>query len=106
MKEGDPVSRLKIRDIDTALLVYYENPEIGNKEIIDLFGPMSSATVSKLKQNVRKKMIELEIKPFKAYTVHTKTAFEVWGIDVDDLEKRRTKLMKLGLYPNRKESTP
>jgi hypothetical protein len=40
----------KITDIETALYIYYGNPEIGNKEIISLFGKHSPTTISRLKK--------------------------------------------------------
>jgi hypothetical protein len=99
------LNRLKISDIDTALRIYYENVEIGNEEIVELFGPASSATLTKLKKAVRNEMAARDIRVFKAYMVHTKTAYEVWGIDVNDLETRRGKLIKLGLHALTREKS-
>ena len=86
-----------ITSIDNALKVYYENAEIGNKEIKILFGNRSSATVLKLKKLVKKEMIKNNIPMFNVNKINTKTAFEVWGIDIDDLENRRKKLKELSL---------
>ena len=86
-----------ITSIETALKIYYENAELGNKEIITLFGNRSTATVSKLKKLVRTEMIKNDIPSFSAYKVNTKVAFETWGIDITDLEKRLNKLKELSL---------
>jgi len=49
----------KITGIDNALKIYYENSEIGNKEIKNLFAVRSSATISRLKKLVN---IDLRVK--------------------------------------------
>lgn len=87
----------QITNIDTALAIYYKYPEMCNKHILALFGNHSTATINSLKQRVKAEMIARGVHSHSAYSVNTKIAFEVWGIDVIDLEKRRTKLKKLGL---------
>lgn len=89
--------RKKIKDFDTALRVYYANPEIGNKEMVELFGSMSTATKTRLKKEVKDEMAKRGVKSFRDHTVNTKVAYEVWGIDITEIEKRRAKLIKLGL---------
>ena len=86
-----------ITSLETALKVYYENAEIGNKEITTLFGNRSSATVAKLKKNVKVEMINREVPTFGLNKVNTAIAFEVWGIDIADLEQRRKKIKELSL---------
>ena len=86
----------KIADIDTALYIYYRYPEIGNKEIKELFG-LGSATLTKYKKAVQEEQIKQNVKTSQLYTINTEMAYEVWGIDVAELEKRRDKLKKLGL---------
>jgi len=83
--------------IDTALSIYYKYPEISNKHISALFGKHSTVTINRLKQCVKSEMVARGVHSYSAYSVNTKIAFEIWGIDVDDLEKRRAKLQKLGL---------
>lgn len=85
-----------ISSIDTALEIYYKHSEIGNKQITALFGKHSSATINRLKRLVKSEMMAAGMRSYSAYSVNTKLAFEVWGIDVNDLEKRRGKLQKLG----------
>lgn len=89
--------RRRYKDIDTAIKIYYLYPEIGNAEIRELFGSnLSSSTLTNYKKDVLKRQTELGVKTAVPHSVNTKTAFEVWGIDVDDLEIRRRKLKELG----------
>lgn len=87
----------RITDIDTALYIYYLYPEIGNKEIKELFGGLGSAALTKYKKAVQGEQIKQNVKTSQLYTINTEVAYEVWGIDVAELEKRRDKLKKLGL---------
>ena len=87
----------RITDIDTALYINYRYPEIGNKEIKELFGGLGSAALTKYKKAVQGEQIKQNVKTSQLYTINTEVAYEVWGIDVAELEKRRDKLKKLGL---------
>ena len=87
----------RITDIDTALYIYYRYPEISNKEIKELFGGLGSAALTKYKKAVQGEQIKQNVKTSQLYTINTEVAYEVWGIDVAELEKRRDKLKKLGL---------
>ena len=84
-------------NIDTALRIYYTYPEIGNAEIKELFGPISSRTAVRYKEAVKEEQTKNNIYTSQQFTVNTEIAYKVWGIDVEDLEKRRDKLKKLGL---------
>ena len=87
----------QITDIDTAINIYYRYPEISTKEIIQLFKKHSKGTVSRLKKLAQKRMIEDDIYSLGMYKINTECAYKAWGIDVNDLERRRYKLQKLGL---------
>ena len=87
----------QINDIDTAIAIYYKCPEISTKEIVQLFSKHSKSTVNKLKKLAQRRMIEENVYIHGMYTVNTYCAYKAWGIDVEDLEKRRNKLQKLGL---------
>ena len=86
-----------VTSIDNALKVYYENSEIGNNEITELFGKRSSATISRLKRAVKNEMSKRETMSYGLNKVNTKIAYEIWGIDVVDLEQRLKKLKNLKL---------
>ena len=87
----------QITNINTALSIFYNYSEIGNKEINTLFGNRSTATISKLKKLVKTEMMNQDVLSFSAYKVNTAIAFKVWGIDVTDLENRRKKIEELSL---------
>ncbi|MDR2571238.1 MAG: hypothetical protein LBD23_13260 [Oscillospiraceae bacterium] len=87
----------QITSIDNTLKIYYENAEIGNKEIRYLFGNRSSATISRLKKQVKNEMVKRDIPIFGANKVNTSIAFDTWGIDIQDLEKRMKKIKELNL---------
>ena len=86
-----------ITSIENALKIYYENVEIGNKEIIFLFGNHSSATISKLKKCVKQEMNKKGISNYCANKVNTEVAYEVWGLDINNLKTRFKELSILDL---------
>jgi len=87
-----------ITSIDKALTIYYSHSELGNKEISALFGKVSSATLAKLKRAVKTEMCNRDTYSYGMYKVNTIIAYDVWGLDVADLEKRRSKLKELNLH--------
>ena len=87
----------QVTDLDTAIRIYYRFPEIGTVEMTALFGKKSKSTINKLKNMARLQMIKDDICTNGLYKLNTAAAYRAWGIDVDDLEKRRQKLLKLGL---------
>lgn len=83
--------------INEAIRIYYTYPELGNKEIKELFGNLANSTISHYKKEVREMQSEKGIKTSQKNAVNTEVAYEVWGIDVADLERRRKKLKELGI---------
>ena len=86
-----------ITGIEKALKIYYAHSELGNKEIAALFGKRSSATVCRLKRAVKDEMSTRNLLSYGANKVNTAVAFDVWGIDVKDLERRMGKIRELNL---------
>lgn len=84
-----------ITSIETAVRLYYEKSELSNSDVKQLFGNHSSATISKLKNLVRERVAAEDIPVWNAQNVPTKTAYEVWGLDIGDLEHRLEKLNRL-----------
>lgn len=82
--------------LQTAIRIYYENIEIGNREINELFG-VKGQTILKLKKVAKEKMDEDKIPNWNALKVNTKTAYQAWGLDINDLEKRYNKLKELAV---------
>lgn len=83
----------QIADMDTALYIYYRYSEIGNKQIRELFGGLGSAALARYKKAVQEAAAEQNIQTAQLNTVNTTLAY----IDVNEIEKRREKLKKLGL---------
>lgn len=87
----------QINDIAFAIKLYYSKPQIGSKDIHQLFPKSGDTTIWNLKKAVVEKMIEKGEMRYNGLLVSTKTAYETWGIDIDDLEHRYNKLKELGL---------
>lgn len=106
MKKGSENVRIpKLRDIETAIQIYYSNLELDNENIRKIFitqrgGELSSATIASLKDLARKEMRERDIPVYNGYRVNTEVAYETWGINISDLENRYKKLQKLKLGTN------
>ena len=88
---------VKITDIDTALRIYYTYPELTSREINQLFGKLAPSTITRYKSVVKNEQRKRAIKTSLSNSINTRIAYDVWGIDVADLEERRNKLIKLGL---------
>ncbi|HIZ16897.1 MAG TPA: hypothetical protein H9675_04940 [Firmicutes bacterium] len=88
---------MKVPDLKTAIQIYYQYPSgLGTKQISQLFG-VSPSTAFNMKKQVQKIMRERNIKCWKSSDIHTQTAYELWGIDINDIERKYQKLLSLGL---------
>lgn len=87
--------RKPVKNIEAALRAYYEKEAIGNKDIAEIFGNMSSSTVAEMKKAVRAVELERGVPIFQSRYVHTETAFEVWKIDIKTLETKYKKALSL-----------
>lgn len=90
----------KIRNIETAVNIYYENIELDSSAIQNLFIPqkgsgISTAKIAALKDMAREKMKEEGIPVYNGFRVNTEAAFKAWGLDIGDLEARYRKMQKL-----------
>jgi len=84
-----------ITSVEHSVWLYYAKNELGNAEIRGLFGDRADATICRLKELAREVQRERDVKTWQTYTVNTECAYEAWGLDVEDLEKRAKKLQKL-----------
>ena len=84
-----------IKSVESALSVYYTYPQLKNTEIKEVFGHLSNAKVCQLKELAREKMNELEIPLWNATAVDTNAAYQAWGLNVNDLERRYAKMKKM-----------
>lgn len=82
-------------DMETAVRIYWSNYELGNAEIKELFGKIGAESITRHKKAARAVMLEKNIKVSGQFTVDTKCAYEAWGIDIDDCEKKLAKIVKL-----------
>ena len=85
-------------DLDAAIRVYYASPELRNAEISEIFKGISAATINRKKRRVKEEMRKRGVHTWHPNAINTTLAYEVWGLDIKDLEHRRSKLMELGMY--------
>ena len=93
-----------IVSVEAAVKVYYKYLELGNPQLEELFGKRSPNTFSKLKKAAWKVMQEDDMFTTNASRVNTSAAYRAWGLDIDELMKRYTRLQKIGVIP--KEERP
>lgn len=91
------IRRYPVADIDAALRAYYGTGYIGNREIRDIFGVRANSTAIALKKQVLAEETARGKAVIVPGHVSVKVAFEVWEIDVSELERNRKKLRELGL---------
>ena len=84
-----------ITSVENAIRIYYEHIELYNKDIVELFGKLSSATIVKLKSEAYNVMVRESIPSWNATAVNTRAAYLAWGLDINDLESRYEKLKQL-----------
>ena len=87
----------QIASVEIAVRLYYERIFLSNKDIQTLFPGIGCDTVQKLKKLARAKASEQNKMQYNSYTVMTESAYQAWGLDIDQLERRLTKLRKLGI---------
>ena len=80
-------SRIRIKNMKTAIDVYVNSPDIGTKEIQQLFD-CSPSTARRLKRAVIEEQEKRGLSLYADGIVHTRLAFEVWHIDIKDILKR------------------
>lgn len=87
------MSRLAIKDIETAVKIFYSVPELRTPDIIQLFDCSRSAA-QKLKKAVQVEQKKANILTFSKSAVNTRLAYQTWGLDIVDLEQRFNKFYK------------
>ena len=92
-KGSSPVT---LPSIEKAVETYYSKSELTTSDIRALFGCGVTKAVN-IKKEVQARMAKEKIHCWTPGAVSTKVAFRVWGIDIDEYEKRLLKLRKLGL---------
>ncbi len=85
----------QITSVKTAIRLFYEKIEIGNQDILTLFGKMGGRKILLLKRAAKEQMDEDEVPNMNALYVNTKSAYKAWGLDIKDLKERYRELKKL-----------
>ena len=79
-------------NIETAIQMFYGKYMLDSKDISEMFGGISKTSITKLKNKARVKMIEKNVPIIDNRHVDTNAAFEAWGLDITDLERRYKKM--------------
>lgn len=85
----------QLTSIEAAVRIFYEHNSIGNKEIRELFGCCTAKAVD-LKKPVLAAMLERGMILRGNGAVSVEVAYEIWGLDIQNLEKKLMKAKKLG----------
>ncbi len=85
----------QISSIETALRLYYSKIELSTTDVKNLFGGVSDTVAWKLKKKAKELMTERGTTIWNARNVNTEVAYESWGLNIADLERRQEKLKKL-----------
>lgn len=80
-----------------AIEIYRTCPEIGNKEIRELFPGVGSTVLRRLKALATDLMIKRGHETFGSYSLNTADAYEAWGLDIRTMERNYKRLSNLGL---------
>ena len=86
--------RIQVKDIQTAVDIFYTYPELGTAQICQLFD-CSRNTAARLKAAAKVKQKEKGIITYSDSNVNTRCAYEAWGIDISDLKKRLLEYQKI-----------
>ena len=87
----------KVVSLDEAIDIYYSNIELSSEEIRRLFGDICNTSIYKLKALARERAKQDGVEVFSNSRVNTKVAYQVWGLDISDLEQRLQRKKKLGI---------
>ena len=81
--------------IDVALKIYFEHSELESEHIKVLFGDISKATITQLKNKARNQMRLDEVVTFSRSAVDTDCAFKAWNINVESLKRKHKQYSKI-----------
>lgn len=78
----------QLSDIALAVELYYSRIDLSNSDIKRLFGGVSANKISSLKKLADAQRREKGMASWDPRRVNTMCAFEAWGLDIEDLERR------------------
>ncbi len=89
----------QIRDPLAAIRLFYSKTELSTGDIRELFAAgkgnrIGGERAAKLKKLVRDEMNARGVQSYDATKCNTDVAYEVWGINIADLERRYAKLQQ------------
>lgn len=84
----------QVSDLRGAIELYWRKTEIGTNDICKLFG-VNRQRAGKLKEVARDLMGTRSTVNYDARCVNTEVAYEAWGLEIGNLERRYAKLRKL-----------
>ena len=84
------------KNLETVLNIYYGHTELTNALICELFD-VSRSTALRYKNKALELQCERNHNTMNPNSVNTRDAFDAWGIDINDIERRRKKLLDLKL---------
>lgn len=96
-------NRKTLPPLEKAVEMYYLKTELTSQDVRELFD-CARATAVRIKREVLDVMAERKVRCWTPGAISTKIAYEVWGIDIDEYEKRFLKLRKLGLTQGKEET--
>ncbi len=87
-------SRIAIKDIETAVRIYYQHPELGTAEIKELFN-CSASTACRMKDRARALQKKENVMTFSDARVNTSCAYRAWRLDIAEMERLMLKYRKM-----------
>lgn len=84
----------QIRDPETAIRMYYTQPQMGRADCMQIFG-CSASTWCRLKKAAIRLMREKSVPQWNGRMVSTIVAFEAWGVDIPKLERGVERVRKV-----------
>ncbi len=88
-------------NIPLAVRIYYEKLSLSNQDIKAIFSVKADSTAVEIKKEVVKHFVGTDINPINHNNrLDTERAFEAWGLDINNLERRLKKIRKLDLMQN------
>ena len=85
-----------VQNIDAALKAYYGNGYINNRDIKAIF-QVCDSSAWKMAKSVREESAKRDIPIIMPGYINVKIAFELWGINVKELEQNKRKIANLNL---------
>ena len=78
----------QLSDISLAVELYYSRIDLSNDDIKKLFGGIGGSKITALKKLADARRREVGMASWNPRRVNTVCAFEAWGLDIEDLERR------------------